>query len=436
MNNCDSPHEARINSDILSSAFTIDPPSKKDRNARILTIEDEPAVRDGIVAYLEDSGYEMLQASNGLMGIALFRSERPDAVLCDLRLPGADGLEVLSTITQEAPETPVIIVSGANLLGDAIQALKRGAWDYVTKPIIEMGVLDSTLCRALERAELMQQNRYYREYLETIIRKLRVTIESLQEKEKELQVAVERLQEDEKAGRHLQDQLMPPPRRRLGDYLFQSRVYPSTFLSGDFVDYFPIDGRYLGFYMADVSGHGAASAFITVMLTTLIGQYRQARSEEDDPIILHPERTLTRLNQDLCRQRLDKYLTIFYGVIDQQSSRLICSNGGQFPYPLLRDPYGVRSLAYPSRPVGLFEDSEFPRQELDLPEEFSLWLFSDGLLEIMSERSLKEKFATLEEQIFDPQLNIDQFAHRMGLPRSNALPDDITFFQLKREKND
>ena len=397
-------------------------PRKRDRSARILTIEDEPAIRSGIVAYLEDSGYEMLQASDGPSGIALFRSERPDAVLCDLRLPGADGLEVLSTITHESPETPVIIVSGASLLSDAVQALKRGAWDYVTKPIFEMGVLDTTLCRVLERADLMQQNRYYREHLETLNRELRL--------------AVEQLQEDEKAGRHIQNQLMPPPRRRLGDYVFNSRLYPSTFLSGDFVDYFPINDRYLGFYMADVSGHGAASAFVTVMLTTLIGQYRQASREEADPTILHPDRTLVRLNRDLCRQRLDKYLTIFYGVIDQQEHRLICSNGGQFPYPMIRDGNKVRSLAYPSRPVGLFEDSEFPRQEMDLPEEFTLWLVSDGLLEVMSERSLKEKYATLRAQVANPKLDIDTLAANMGLPSSGSPPDDVTFFQVQREKNE
>ncbi len=395
-------------------------PPKRDRNARILTIEDESAVRHGIVAYLEDSGYEMLQANDGPTGIAKFRSEHPDAVLCDLRLPGADGLEVLSTITRESPETPVIIVSGANLVGDAIQALKRGAWDYVTKPITEMEVLETTLCRVLERAELMQQNRYYREHLENLNRDLRR--------------AVEQLQEDEKAGRHLQSQLMPPPRRRVGDYVFHSRLYPSTYLSGDFVDYFPIDDRHVGFYMADVSGHGAASAFITVMLTTLIGQDRHSMHEEEEPTILHPHRTLARLNRDLCRQRLDKHLTIFYGVIDQQTHHLVCSNGGQYPYPIIRDKSGVRSLAYPNRPVGVFEDCEFPRQELELPSEFTLWLVSDGLLEIMPERTLKEKYATLQALVADPSLDIDTLSAQMGLPSASPPPDDITFFQLQREK--
>ena len=84
--------------------------------AKILTIEDEPPIRDSIVAYLEDSGFTMLEANDGPSGLEIFRNEHPDVVLCDLRLPGMDGLEVLSTITAESPETPVIIVSGVSLL--------------------------------------------------------------------------------------------------------------------------------------------------------------------------------------------------------------------------------------------------------------------------------------------------------------------------------
>ena len=88
--------------------------------AKILTIEDEPPIRNSIVAYLEDSGFTMLEANDGPSGLEIFRHEHPDVVLCDLRLPGMDGLEVLSTITAESPETPVIIVSGVSLLNYAV----------------------------------------------------------------------------------------------------------------------------------------------------------------------------------------------------------------------------------------------------------------------------------------------------------------------------
>ncbi|MCP4453670.1 MAG: response regulator, partial [Planctomycetes bacterium] len=163
--------------------------------AKILTIEDESPIRNGIVAYLEDSGFTMLEANDGLSGLEIFRREGPDVVLCDLRLPGIDGLEVLATITSESPETPVIVVSGVSLLSYAVQALKRGAWDYVTKPIHDMAVLENAVRRVLKHAELVRQNREYRENLETLNRELTETLRQLQG--------------DEEAGRAIQFQLLP-----------------------------------------------------------------------------------------------------------------------------------------------------------------------------------------------------------------------------------
>ena len=63
------------------------------------------------------------------------------------------------------------------------------------------------------------------------------------------------------AGRKLQSQLLPEDQLTIGNYVFSRRLFPSTYLSGDFVDYFPINDRHCAFYVADVSGHGAASAF-------------------------------------------------------------------------------------------------------------------------------------------------------------------------------
>jgi DNA-binding response OmpR family regulator len=270
--------------------------------AKILTIEDESPIRNGIVAYLEDSGFTMLEANDGPGGLEIFRREGPDLVLCDLRLPGIDGLEVLATITSESPETPVIVVSGVSLLSYAVQALKRGAWDYVTKPIHDMAVLENAVRRVLKHAQLVRQNREYRENLETLNGELTQTLRQLQD--------------DEEAGRAIQFQLLPEDNTRFGNYRFRRRLYPSMYLSGDFMDYFPIDEQHIGFYMADVSGHGAASAFVTVMLHTLIVQYRDILWQTTDITILHPQRVLQRLNRDFCRQNLDKHLTMLYGVID------------------------------------------------------------------------------------------------------------------------
>lgn len=390
--------------------------------ARILTIEDEPAIREAVVAYLQDSGFSMLEAGDGATGLEIFRRERPDAVLCDLRLPGIDGLEVLSAIAAEAPETPVIVVSGVNQLDYAVQALKRGAWDYIIKPIHDMGVLESSLQRMLEHARLQRQNREYRESLETLNRELTRTLQQLQD--------------DEEAGRRIQFQLLPEDNRIFGDYTFRRRLYPSMYLSGDFVDYFPIDTRHAGFYMADVSGHGAASAFVTVMLNTLVLKYRDAFRQSGDDTILHPQQALARLNRDLCRQNLDKHLTLFYGVINLEQHCMRYSNGGQFPYPLLYDGSELRVLECRGRPLGLFRDAAFGVQQCDLPHNSALLLVSDGILELMPEQAMRERYGEHLAGRPGAGLELDEMTVGLDVLADKHLPDDIAFLAISRDRGD
>jgi len=390
--------------------------------AKILTIEDEPLVRDGIVAYLQDSGFAMLEASDGPAGLGVFRHEHPDVVLCDLRLPGMDGLEVLSTITAESPETPVIIVSGVGLLNDAVQALKRGAWDYVTKPIHDMGVLESAVRKVLEHADLLRQNREYREHLETLNRELTRTLD--------------RLQEDEEAGRNIQFRLLPEDNLSYGSYTFRRRLYPSMYLSGDFVDYFPIDDRHVGFYMADVSGHGAASAFVTVMLNTLMIQYRDALWQSADDSILHPQLILARLNRDMYRQNLDKHLTLFFGVIDLEQHTMRYSNGGQFPYPLLYDGEETCLLQCRGRPIGLFADAEYGVWQCSLPAGCVLVLVSDGILELMSEDAMLARYGSLLSDMQGEVPDLERMTAGLDVLADRHLPDDIAFLMLSRGRND
>jgi len=387
----------------------------------ILTIEDEAAIRRGIAVYLEDSGFHVLEAADGISGLAIMRAQRPDAVLCDLRMPGMDGLEVLSTLTREFPDTPIIVVSGMSELSYAVQALKRGAWDYVTKPIPEMGVLEGALRRALERARLLRENRSYRVHLEALNR--------------ELTLSLHQLEADEEAARRIQLQLLPEDGWQFGEYLFTRRLYPATLLSGDFVDYFPIDDHHAGFYMADVSGHGAASAFVTVMLKTLVGQYQEGYEHDGDDTILHPDRTLERLNRDVCRQHLDQYLTMFYGVLDKDRGQMTCSNGGQFPYPMLFDGREVHPLTSRSRPVGLFDDSHYVPQQLDLPDSSALWMVSDGALEVLPQATLREKREALCACLQrSPQAQLAEMASGLGIAEAaTPLPDDVAFLAVTRQ---
>ncbi len=390
-------------------------------NASLLTIEDDEGVRTGMVAYLEDCGYRMLSAETGSEGLALFHRERPDAVLCDLRLPGMDGLDVLSVIAKSSPDTPIIVVSGASLVGDAVQALQSGAWDFLTKPISDMGVLESAVKRALERARLVRDNREYQRRLESL--------------NWQLSRSLEQLKQDEEAGRKIQERLLPEDRKTIGPFHFSRRQFPSMYLCGDFVDYFAIDDTRTGFYMTDVSGHDAASAFVTVMLKTLMSKYRDALLQEGDDTILHPERILARLNGDLAKQELDKYCTMFFGVLDHEAKRMRCASAGQYPYPVMIEGYELRSLSSRSKPIGLFDGVSYKLQEYDLPERFGLVLVSDGVLELLPPDTTRTKLQGFLNRL-SPELSLDAIVKGFRLPQEDPLPDDVTFLLVTNEVPD
>jgi len=153
----------------------------------LLVIEDEAGVRETIALFLEDKGSVVFQAENGQQGLELFHQHHPDIVLVDLRMPGIDGLEVISSVKEASPDTPVIVVSGTGVLADAVEALRRGAWDYVLKPIEDMKVLEHAVNRATEQYRLIQENRHYQRSLE----------QRVQERTAELEVAYQVLQERE-----------------------------------------------------------------------------------------------------------------------------------------------------------------------------------------------------------------------------------------------
>jgi diguanylate cyclase (GGDEF)-like protein/PAS domain S-box-containing protein len=136
---------------------------------RLLTVDDEDAIREGVAAYFEDSGYLISEASDGLAAIELIRQSRPDIVITDLRMPRMDGLELIDAVVAECDNLPIIVLSGTGVLADAIDALRRGAWDYLTKPIQDLAELEIIVQRSLERARLIADNRRYQSNLEALV---------------------------------------------------------------------------------------------------------------------------------------------------------------------------------------------------------------------------------------------------------------------------
>jgi DNA-binding NtrC family response regulator len=133
--------------------------------ARILIIDDEESIRDSVGQVLEKEGYEVLSAVSGQEGLALFGQKAFQVVFLDLKLPGIKGLDVLSRLKGTSPETPVIIITGYATIESAVEAMKRGAFDYLTKPFTPEEVRITTR-KALESRRLFLENTSLRRELE------------------------------------------------------------------------------------------------------------------------------------------------------------------------------------------------------------------------------------------------------------------------------
>src|SRR6266404_976203 len=102
--------------------------------SRILVIDDEAAIRDSLRMTLEYEGYEFIGAATGQEGLALAERESPDLVLLDIKMPGMDGIDVLGRIRSQNESLPVVMISGHGTTSTAVEAIKRGAVDFLDKP--------------------------------------------------------------------------------------------------------------------------------------------------------------------------------------------------------------------------------------------------------------------------------------------------------------
>ena len=131
----------------------------------ILVVEDERYVRASLAAYLSDIGYKVFEAENGQVALELFRCQSPDIVMTDLRMPVMDGFAVVEVIAAESELTPIVVVSGVGVVDEAVRAMRLGAWDYLSKPIVNFEALQITLESCLERARTRQELERLRRHL-------------------------------------------------------------------------------------------------------------------------------------------------------------------------------------------------------------------------------------------------------------------------------
>jgi DNA-binding NtrC family response regulator len=130
----------------------------------ILIVDDEPVVRDSLVHWFTEEGYDLDSASSANDALTKLAGREFDLVIADIRMPGMDGIELLEKIRGEQLDTGVIVMTGYASVETAIRALKQGAFDYITKPF-DPDDLSVVVRNALEQHRLRRENRILREQL-------------------------------------------------------------------------------------------------------------------------------------------------------------------------------------------------------------------------------------------------------------------------------
>lgn len=145
----------------------------------ILIIDDEVGLRRSLSAHLEDMNFDTLEAANGQEGLAILRERVKDieAVLVDLNMPVMDGYSFIKYAVEESPEIPLVVLSGVGIVEDALSAMRLGAWDFITKPLHNLDILDYTLNKVFETVRLRRENRQYQEGLESLVRERTAELE-------------------------------------------------------------------------------------------------------------------------------------------------------------------------------------------------------------------------------------------------------------------
>jgi phosphoserine phosphatase RsbU/P len=390
---------------------------------KLLILDDDPLISQGIATYLTNNGFQAtaLQDSNAALAQINDKSQPlPDLVITDLRMPHMDGLQLLQVLREAYPSLPVIVISGAGTMNDVVTALRLGARDYIIKPLVDLDILLHSINKILASEDLERQNLHYREQLELANRELKKNLRALER--------------DQIAGRRVQRRLMPSGLTTAEGYSVAHTIIPSLFLSGDFVDYAYIQQRYLAFYLADVSGHGASSAFVTIWLKHLVSRMVREEGLFSNPTSFQQgaELMMQQINRELHDTRISHYLTLFVGVIDTQTHVMRYLVAGHLPMPILLTKEGASYLKGTGKPAGIFKKVDWETNECQLPDQFALVCFSDGVLESLPQAELVDKENYLLKRIASSSGSLDSVCNTLVIKEIQNNPDDIAVLSISR----
>ncbi len=380
----------------------------------VKVIGSDQEVVDLISRILEGGQFELF-ASNDFSDKDLFKYFGVYVI----HVENLDDLSLLTKLAYSAGYISTLAVSRSDQSSDLFKLLRAGADDVfvVSSLSDESEAFRAAVLQSLKRCQLMYDGQVYREGLERTL---------------------EELKEDQLAAYSIQKRLLPPTTQAVNGLHIEYSLRPSLIVSGDFVDVIPVSDELSMFYLADVSGHGASSALVTILLKNLTSRLQRNFKRASSYDLLSPLKTLDRINSEVHSLGLDKHLTIFCGLIDHLKNTLAYAVGGHHPMPIYHSSEQTFILPGRGMPAGLFTEALFEQHEIPLDDDFSLLLFSDGVLELLPQATIKDKELALIDWISKEGADFNKLSSYLYSPddaaETHQFPDDITIMSVSREK--
>lgn len=408
----------------------------------VLIVDDEPEIHQITLMALRDFSFmqhklQFISAYSAAEARHILATNKDIVlILLDIVMESDDaGLVLVRYIREQLQNQLVRIILRTGQPGQAPEhriVLDYDINDYRAKTELTVQRLTTSVVSALRSYIAIRELADLNEHLE---QQIKTRTEQLQSTNQQLQHSLAELEAGEKAGKQVQFKMLPPAIFNCGEYQFSHVLYPSEFMSGDFVDYFNVDEHKVVFYIADVSGHGVASAFVTVYLKRFISSRLERYQRDNLATVVDPAAVLTQLNKELLKDKIGKHIALFYAVLDTQTAELTYANAGAFPWPMLLQPQEQQQQHYlelKSTPVGMFDFASYHNQQLVLQHNSSLVLCSDGILDLLPQQNTEQKLQYLLQQSYQHS-DIADLLRALAIDPQQRLPDDLTILKLTRQ---
>ncbi len=363
---------------------------------RVLVCDDQPDVLEAMRLLLKGQGYQSVTVDSPRALLQATRTESFDLILADLNYTrdttsGAEGLDLLASLDAQGNSTPVVVMTAWGSVDLAVEAMRRGACDFIQKPWDNARVI-------------------------SVIRK---QADSERRRKSEMEIAA-----------NVQQKLFPRAHRKMRTIEFAGECHAAREVGGDYYDFLEIDDHTMGFALGDVSGKGVPAALLMANLQACF------RSQSPQSL-LNPVNVLKTVNRHFFDSTAaERFATLFYAIYDDRSRKLRYVNCGHLAPILLRMSGQVEMLGPTATMLGAFREWGCAEESLELLSGDTLVMYSDGVteagIEAGNEYGEERLLGKVREHQWDPVARLVQaIQHDVAEFSAGARGDDVTVVAVK-----